>query len=370
MMNDKKITVVQVLPSLDSGGVERGTLEVGKYLCEKGHKSIVISKKGRLVNQLENEGSQHINWNIGQKSLFTLFLVPGLIRLLREERVDVIHARSRFPAWICFIALSFISRNKRPLFVTTFHGPYSINFYSGIMARGDKVIAISEFIKQYIVKNYKINPNKIILNYRGVEGKHFPYGFRPERGWINEWHKKFPRTRNKILITLPARVTRWKGHEDFIRIISMLVKKNSQIHGLIVGEVKNGKNTYQSDLVSKVRELGLNDTITFVGHRSDLKEIMSISKIVMSLSMVPEAFGRVSLEALSLGVPVIAYDHGGVSEQLHEIFPEGLVSVGRIENVSALCLKFINNPPVIKRDHKFKLTTMLKNTLRVYTDKI
>jgi hypothetical protein len=215
MTNQHKLTVVQVLPALDAGGVERGTLEVGKHLVECGHRSIVISGGGRLVEQLEREGSEHVQWDIGRKSPWTLRLIPQLRRFLRQNRVDIIHARSRLPAWICYLAWKGMPPKGRPHFITTVHGLYSVNAYSAIMTKGERVITVSQTVDDYVRKNYpKTDPGKLRLIYRGVDSSAFPRGHRPSAEWLERWYRQHPRTRNKTLITLPARITRWKGQQD------------------------------------------------------------------------------------------------------------------------------------------------------------
>ncbi|HYN53766.1 MAG TPA: glycosyltransferase, partial [Methylotenera sp.] len=183
---NRKLTVVQVLPALQSGGVERGTLEVGKYLVEQGHRSIVISDNGRLVNQLIEEGSEHIHWPIGRKSLLTLRFIPHLIAFLKDNEVDVLHVRSRFPAWICYLAWKIMPVSKRPHLITTVHGTYSISPYSAIMTKGEQVIVISKMIRDYVLKNYRVNPDKLHLNYRGVDEQSFPYAYQPTKEWLEK----------------------------------------------------------------------------------------------------------------------------------------------------------------------------------------
>ena len=146
----RSLTVVQMLPELEGGGVERGTLELGKYLAEHGHRSLVISAGGRLVGQLEREGSKHIPWNVGSKSPICLKYILPLRRLLQKEQVDVLHLRSRMPAWVGYLAWKSLPKSKRPALVTTFHGFYSVNSYSAIMTKGDGIIAVSESIKKHI----------------------------------------------------------------------------------------------------------------------------------------------------------------------------------------------------------------------------
>ena len=359
---------MQVLPALESGGVERGTLEVAKYLTLKGHRSIVISAGGRMTAKLRKQGSEHLPWDIGRKSLWTLRYIPRVRKFLHDNKVDILHVRSRFPAWICYLAWRGMDPATRPRLVTTVHGPYSVNAYSAIMTKGERVIVISEMIKQYVLSRYSVNADKLRLIYRGVSSKKNPYGYRPTKKWLEAWYQDFPQTRDKNIITLPARITRWKGQSDFLDVIAKLKQHDPMVHGLIVGETKKGKEVFLSELKIKAQALGINDHITFTGHRNDVRDIMSISKVVMSLSLQPEAFGRTTLEALSLAVPVIAYAHGGVDEQLAEFLPEGGVPVGDISAVASLAIDWLNKAPIVLKSDKFSLKSMLENTLSVYMD--
>ena len=365
MVLNKKITILQVLPDLNSGGVERGTLEINKYLANKGHRTLVLSNGGRMVRELKSDKGEHFKLGVGKKNLFVIFTVFKLINFIKKNKIDIVHARSRLPAWICFFAINFIKKNNRPIFITTVHGPYSVNFYSSIMTKGEKVIVVSEMIREYVLKNYKIDRKKIVLNYRGVSDKNFPFNYKPSQKWLKKWHKDFPQTKNKIILTLPGRITRWKGQDDFIIVLKEIIKKNSNVHALIVGD-KDKNLKFTKELKEIVKKLGLEQNISFVGNRKDIKEIMSISRIVFSLSKEPEAFGRISLESLSLGIPVIAYSHGGVKEQLIKLLPKGLIKVGNIYDVVNLALRWIAKPPKIKKNNFFTLKKMLQNTLDVY----
>ena len=365
MVLNKKITVLQILPDLNSGGVERGTLEVSKYLVNMGFRSMVISNGGRMVEDLERDKGEHYKVGVGKKNLFIIFSFFKLINFIKKNKIDIIHARSRLPAWVCYLALRLIKKNVRPIFITTVHGPYSANYYSSIMTKGDRVIVVSEMIKNYVLKNYKIDKKKIILNYRGVSNESFPYNFKASQNWLRSWYEDFPQTKNKIILTLPARITRWKGQEDFISMIKGIIINHSNVHGLIVGD-EDKKHKFTKELSAKIKKLGLNQNITIIGHRKDIREIMSISKIVFSLSREPEAFGRVSLESLSLGIPVIAYSHGGVKEQLVKLLPSGLIKVRGVNDAIWLAIKWIKKSPKIKQNNFFTLEKMLQNTLSVY----
>ncbi len=211
------------------------------------------------------------------------------------------------------------------------------------MAKGDLVIAISETIKKYVLDNYKVHKKRLYLNYRGVDSINYNNKQTVSKQWSKDWFKEYPNTKNKILVTLPARITRWKGQEDFISLILKLKDDFPDIHGLIVGDTQKGKKKFLKSLRAKVKLNNLLDNITFTGHKGDIKEIMLISKIVFSLSKEPEAFGRVSLEALSLGIPVIAYSHGGVEEQLKKILPSGLVTKNSNQLLYEKTKKFLIN---------------------------
>ncbi len=325
----KQLTVVQMLPALESGGVEKGTLEVGRYLVQNGHRSIVISAGGRMVAQLEREGSEHIAWPVGAKRLTTLRYIWKVREFLAREQPDILHLRSRLPAWIGYRAWKGLPTGRRPHLVTTVHGPYTPGRYSSVMVRGERVIAISDMIREYILRNYPwVDPAIIRVIPRGVDPQDYPHGYQPPAEWLTKWHAHYPGLDGKYVITLPARLTRWKGQEDFIRIIAGLKQRGLPVHGVLVGDAHPRKQYYTDELRAQARAAGLETDITFTGHRSDVKEIMAVSDVVLSLSLDPEAFGRVSLEALTLGIPVAAYDHGGVAEQLAAFFREGRMPVG------------------------------------------
>ena len=364
----KTLRVVQLLPELNSGGVERGTLEVAQALVEQGHRSIVISGGGRLVSQLLSTGSEHIQLPVGKKSLRSLKLIYALKKYFQQEAIDIIHARSRLPAWLAYIAWKSMAKN-RPRFITTVHGAYSVNAYSKIMLRGQDIIAISEFIRRYISENYSdIAQEKITMIHRGVLKTAFPYGYKPKTQWLETWQQKHPKLTKKFILTLPARITRRKGHEDFLKILSQL-KKHIPIHGLIVGGTDANKKNYLAELKQKAQQLNIADHIDFLDHRDDLKEIMAISNIVLSLSNKPEAFGRTILESLCLGVPTVAYAHGGNAEVLNAIYPHGCV---KLNDIAAVCDKIMaihKNPIAVPDKNPFTLEKMLQQTLALYEQK-
>ena len=368
-MVSRTLSVVQMLPALEGGGVEKGTLEVGRYLVQHGHRSLVISGGGRMVEQLEREGSQHLTWDVGAKRLATLRWIGRLRHLLAEQKPDILHLRSRLPGWIAYWAWRGLPHNRRPRLVTTVHGPYTPGRYSSVMVRGERVIAISDMIRDYILTHYpQVDPTIIRVIPRGVDPATYPHGYRPDARWLEAWNRQFPRLAGKYLVTLPGRLTRWKGQEDFIAIIAGLKARAIPVHGLLVGDAHPKKRAYAEALRAKVKAMGLEQDISFAGHRTDLREIMAISNVVVSLSTEPEAFGRVSLEALSLGVPVAAYDHGGVAEQLTAILPVGRVAPADRTGMETLLAQWYKALPTVPSPQPFTLERMLAATLDTYVE--
>jgi len=362
--------VIQILPELNAGGVERGTLEIAAYLVSKGHEAIVISNGGRMVQALEASGARHIAMPVHRKSLISLLQVLPLKRLMEKERPDILHIRSRVPGWIAYLAWRGMNPKTRPRLVSTVHGFYSVNRYSSVMTKGEHVIAVSNSIRDYILKNYP-GPwnNKITVIHRGVSLDQFPRDYMPDAVWLEKWQTELPELSSKQLLLLPGRITRWKGQEDFIRLIAALRSAGANVHGLIVGDTHKKKRAFLNELRQLAIKLGAMDSITFLGHRNDLREIMAISHIVYSLSRDPEAFGRVSVEAVGIGRPVIGYDHGGVAEQLAKLFPKGLVAVGDADKLLNTSLDLLYSPEQpSKVDAPFTLEAMTSATLDVYRE--
>ena len=362
--------ILQVLPELTSGGVERGTVELAQFLIEQGHESLVLSNGGRMVERLVQDGSRHITMPVHRKSLFSLRYVGRLKKLLLEEKPDILHLRSRAPAWLCYLAWRQLPKNARPRLVTTVHGTYSVNFYSQIMTRGERVICVSESVKDYVLKNYsKTSAEKLTVIHRGVDTSLYYPGYLPDTSWQEKWRSENPHLIGKTLLLLPGRITRWKGHQDFLLILRELLKVHPEVHGVIAGSPSPGKERYLAELEESVDAMGLTEQVTFLGHRSDLREVMAICDIEFSLSKDPEAFGRVSLEALSLGKPVAAYAHGGVKEQLETLFPEGAVTPNEPQEVVALLKRWLGEElPTPAVNNCFTLAAMNAQILAVYEE--
>jgi glycosyltransferase involved in cell wall biosynthesis len=224
-------------------------------------------------------------------------------------------------------------------------------------------------IQDYILKNYSfVNPNAINVVHRGVDTEKYTPEFTPDPSWYEGWCDQYPDLENKKILTLPARLTRWKGQLDFIEIIELLVKRGERVHGLIVGSAHSKKQDYENELRNAIHSRRLEDDITMIGHRNDLKEILSISNIVFSLSTEPEAFGRTTIEALSLGTPVIGYNHGGVKEQLQSILPQGAIPVGDIGKVTDMAQSWLQSPTAPMENTRFTLELMCEKTFKIYKE--
>ena len=333
----------------------------------EGHEAIVISNGGRMVESIEASGARHIAMPVHRKNLISLLQVLPLKRLLEKERPDILHIRSRAPGWIAYFAWRGINPKKRPRLVSTVHGFYSVNFYSAVMTKGESVIAVSKSVRDYILKNYPhTDAARVRVIHRGVDETVYPPGFIPSAEWLSVWKSTLPSLEGRIPLLMPGRLTRWKGQEDFIRIIAALIGSGHPVHGLIVGEPHPKKLAFLDELKQFAASLGVSKHMTFLGHRNDLREIMAISAVVFSLSRDPEAFGRVSLEAMALGKPVVGYNHGGVAEQLQVAFPEGLVEPSDFNcaiDLTAAILKDSSSPSSVEL---FSLKRMLNSTLEVY----
>ncbi|GJM10497.1 MAG: glycosyl transferase [Lysobacteraceae bacterium] len=363
-----QLTIAQLVPALNAGGVEHGTVEVARALVAQGHRSLVVSSGGRLVGSLTRDGSEHHKLDIATKSPLALLKVAPLRRWFLGQSVDIVHARSRLPAWLGYLAWRSIPKARRPRFITTVHGLNSINRYSRIMTRGERVIAVSDAVRDYVLSAYPDTPaDKITVIHRGVDYQRFRFGFAPGKNWQDTWHRRFPVTRGRQLVTIVGRLSRLKGHAAFIELIERLSRSNKLVTGLIVGGVQTGREAYAGEIRQLIAERNLQDRIVLVGQRTDVREIMAMSSVVLSLSEKPEAFGRTVAEALALGTPVAGWDYGGVAEILQQIFPAGKVPVGDIEALTSRVAQFLASPPTVPNMTAYSSQVMVEKTLALYS---
>ncbi|HET6804709.1 MAG TPA: glycosyltransferase [Frateuria sp.] len=361
----RRLVVVQLIPALHTGGAERSTLEVGRALVAAGHRSVVISAGGRLVAQLEAEGSEHITLDIGTKSPRTLFHLAALRRRLRELGPDVVHARSRLPAWLGWWALRGLT--PRPHFVTTVHGLNSPGRYSSILLRGERVIAVSQTMRDYVLSHYRwLDPARVKVIPRGIDPEAFPYGHRPDDAWQKAFFAEYPQLAGAPLLTLPGRGTRLKGHHEAIELAAELKRRGIEARLLLLGVIEPGREAYVEELRQLVRRHGLEAQVVLTPPRNDVRDIYAVSALILQLSTRPESFGRTVVEALSLCRPVLGYAHGGVGELLAELYPAGRVPLGDREKLVERAAELLRVAPPIPMLQSYRLSDMQQAVLALY----
>ncbi|WP_300618248.1 glycosyltransferase [Dokdonella sp.] len=369
----RPLTVVQLVPALDAGGAERSTLEIARALVADGHRSIVVSSGGRLVDRLVADGSEHAELDVARKSPAALVQVPRLRALFERERADLVHARSRVPAWLAWLALRGWRRRAgstpRPRFVTTAHGLNSPGFYSGVMARGERVICVSNTVRDYLLRHYPhTDPGKLVVIPRGVDPADFPYGHQPDATWREWFFAEFPQLAGAPLLTLPGRGTRLKGHADAIELVADLRTRGIDVRLLLLGARQAGREAYIAELEQLAVARGVADRIAISAQRDDARDVYACSALVLQLSNKPESFGRTVVEAISLCRPVLGYDHGGVGELLADLYPAGRVPLGDRERLAERAAELLRFAPAIPPLSRYRLADMQQATLALYRE--
>lgn len=303
--------IVQLLPELNEGGVERGVVELSRELVKKGFESIVISNGGKLVEQIEKDSALHVKFDICSKNPLSVpFRVYKLRKILKELQPDILHVRSRVPAWLVY----FANKSLKIKVISTVHGFNSVSFYSAIMTKADKVICVSNSIKEYIQKHYQTPECKITVIPRGIDLEKFnPKNI--DKSFIKNFKDKF-HLNDKFIATTVGRITQLKDLETFIKAVALVQKEKPDTVGLIVGGVRKDKQSYFEDLQNLTKSLKAN--VIFTGSQSNVAEIYALSDVVVSSSKKPESFGRSVAEAIALNTPVIATNHGGVKDIIKE----------------------------------------------------
>jgi glycosyltransferase involved in cell wall biosynthesis len=364
----RPLTVVQLLPALDAGGVERSALEIAAVLSAAGHRAIVVSAGGRLLPELQATGAEHVALEIGRKSPAVLRHIPALRALLRDVRTDIVHARSRLPAWIALAALR--GMEAPPRFVTTVHGLNSPGRYSGIMLRGERAICVSETVRSHVLRHWpQTDPARLVVIPRGVDPREFPRDAKPDASGRSELLATYPQLAGGRLLTLPARGTRLKGHANALRLLSALRADGIDARLLLAGVVQSGRERYLRELRALCEALDLRDVVAYAPPLADMRSVYALSDLVLQLSDQPESFGRTVLEALCSGRTVLGWDHGGVGELLHELFPIGAVALGDANALVARAKSLLDAPrPAIALPDRYTLVRMQTDTLSLYSD--
>lgn len=326
-------TVLQLLPALVSGGVERGTVDMARAIVQAGWRALVVSRGGPMVHELERVGATHITLPIHSKNpLRWRAAFDALVDVIYREKVDLVHARSRIPAWH---GIKAAARNGVP-FVTTFHQRPAASTalkraYNSVMVRGERVIAISHYIAERLIADYGLDPARLRVIPRGVDLEMFdPDRVPAERliRLVNKW-----RIPDGIpVVMMPGRVTAWKGHALLIEALSKLDR--GSFHCLMVGD-DTAKPEAKKRLEAQAEKAGVGAYVHFVGRTDDMPAAYKLADVVVSASLDPEPFGRVMIEAQAMGRPIVATDHGGARETVLENETGWLVKPGDASALAA-----------------------------------
>jgi len=369
----RKITVIQMLPDMQSGGVESVTLETAAYLVKHGHRSMVISAGGAMADQLQREGSHHLTWpHIGEKSPRCLTYILPLATLLVTQRVDILHLRSRLPAWIGYMAWKHAQGRSATRLVTTFHGFYSVNAYSRIMTKGEMVIAISQAIAHHLKTVYRLDDSRMAIIPEGIDiGRFSPDSVSVER--VSSLKRLWGiETADQPIIMLPARITRLKGHDRFIQALSAIRHLNWQ--ALCVGAWDRG-SSYQGELLKLAHQTGLDGRVMFAGECADMPAAYMLADVVISASKEPESFGRVAVEAQAMGKMVVATAHGGSLETVLAGQGGILAQPNQVDSMAAAIKEALARIPLSRHQveatrlwiaDRFSLERMGRDTLDLY----
>ncbi len=354
------MNILQILPSLDVGGVETGTIDLARYLVQKGHKAVVISSGGRLVRELDKIGARHYTLPVGKKSVVSVIKMIGRVcDIIRNEDVDIVHVRSRVPALIAYVACKITNR----VFLTTAHGYYKKHLLSKIMAWGRFVIVPSNMIARHMVAEFGVPHDRIRFIPRGVDLSRFKFrapGTHQSKGFT---------------VGMVSRITPLKGHSFFIKAVSLLRKNIPGLKVMIVGTA--AKDKYMADLEMLTRRFGLTRIVEFLSARDDVSLIMHQLDCLVSATITPEAFGRVIVEAQASGVAVVSTRVGGVVDIIEDEKNGLFCNAQDPQDMADKILKLyrdkdLRNKLVIdarKRvEENFGLDTMMTKTLSVYTE--
>lgn len=361
--------VVQLLPELEEGGVERVVVDLSRELVGCGVTSTVISRGGRLVSQIEADGARHIRLDVCSKNPLT-FLVRAwqLRRQLARLAPDVVHVHSRLPAWLLRIA----NHSLRLPVVTTVHGLNRPGFYSRILTHGSRVICVSRAVQAHLQKHYATPAGILRVVYFGIHAKVFD----PAR--LNlKFVERFRREQQLdgcFVVISAGRLAPCKDYATFIRAILAARAKVPNIVGVIVGGGSSRHRAYVQQLHALVRELGAGDAIRFAGHCADMAELFALSDVVVSCSAKPESFGRTLAEALAMNTPVLATAHGGALEIVREgvdgyLFPprDAPALAQALERIYSQRAEHNLRDSILQR---FSMAQTVRDTLAVYAEAV
>ncbi len=330
----KQPVVLQVLPEMNHGGVELGTVEIATALQEKGIKNFVASSGGRMVYDLQKNKIKHFELPLKTKNIFKMYINSlRLAKIIKENGINIVHARSRAPAWSAYWA----AKKTGAVFLTTYHGTYGLGpfklkkYYNRVMTYGKLVIAISEHIKKHIISEYNVPEKKIRLIHRCVNLDNFsPEKVSQER--MIKAVSDFNIPEDKPVISLIGRITPWKGQTLLIEALSKV--KNKDFYCLIVGS-DQGRTSYSNHLKEMVKKYSLEGKVEFIEQSFDIPALLMLSDIVLSTAVEPEAFGRAAIEGQAMGKIVIASNIGGSLENTIDGVSGKLFKSGDADDLAA-----------------------------------
>ena len=376
-----KINVLQVIPKLGYGGAETGCYDVAHFLPENDCGSFLATSGGELLKFVKKDKVKLIRLPVHSKNpLLVLFNTLVLVIYILLFKINIVHARSRAPAWSCYFA-SIITRR---IFVTTFHGTYNFKsnlkkFYNSVMLRAKLTIAGSNFISSHINENYSeylSKEKKLRVIFRGINVDYYNsknISILKQEKLKQEWGL----SANKFTILLPGRLTYWKGQEKFIEALNILIEdfNYTNFQGIILGS-DQGRKVYSKKLINLVQRYSLNKKVKFIQHCNDMPLAYSLADVVVSASIEPEAFGRVSVEAQSMGKPIVASNIGGSKETIinkktgflykHDDPRELAKILNTVIQLSQDELKLIGNEGRKNITKKFDVETMCQSNLKEY----
>ncbi|RJO65140.1 MAG: lipopolysaccharide heptosyltransferase II [Candidatus Omnitrophota bacterium] len=356
------MNVLQVVPEMNVGGVETGTLDLARHLVLRGHKAVVVSNGGELVKELLACGVIHYQLPVHKKSILNILrMIPKLSRIIEREEIDIVHARSRVPAWIGY----FSARRSKRVFITTCHGYYKRHFASRVMGWGKKVIAISNVVARHMIDNFSVPYERIALIPRSVDLGKFKF-VRKKR----QHHEPFN-------VGIIGRIVPLKGHLYFIQAMAKVLRIIPELKVWIIGDAPPSKEAYKEQVRVLVRRLGLTHCTEFLGNQRDIPFIIKNLDLLVLATVTQEAFGRVIIEAQASGVPVVATSVGGVVDIIEDAKNGLLVPPADSQAIADACLRIFRNPELTRslaenayKKVKEQYTTelMVEKTLKVYND--
>ena len=377
--NKQAPVVLQVLPELETGGVETGTIEIALELKKQGIKNFVASQGGRMVNELKRNKIPHLTLPLKSKNIFTMRAnAKKLAQYIKDNNINIVHARSRAPAWSAYWAAKAAGVH----YITTFHGTYGLGplglkkLYNKIMTYGERVIAISNHIKNHIIKNYKIDKEKIRLIHRCADIEKFSPQAVTQARMISKI-KEYNIADDKPVILLPGRITHWKGQH--LLLVALHLMKNQNYYCIITGD-SQGRIKYLNTLKELAKKYDLENRVGFFGRYSDVPALMMVSTVILSTAIEPEAFGRISVEGQAMGKIVIASNIGGSLDTIQDGVTGKFFKSGDSQSLAnaldwALELKEAEKQKISKaaiknvREH-FTKQIMCDKTIEVYREVI